>query len=75
LNLGRPVMRAPVRIDTPFPTLEETAQLFGISKARADELVRLAESTGPRSNGTHSRRGIAAKKGSPKRARRSRSQR
>lgn len=36
-------MRRPVLITTPFPTPEETAQVYGISKRRANSLRKMVE--------------------------------
>ncbi len=36
-------MRRPILITTPFPTPEETAQLYGISKRRANLIRKLVE--------------------------------
>jgi hypothetical protein len=35
-------MRAPVIVDTPYPTAEQTAKKMGISPKRAQELTKLA---------------------------------
>ena len=36
-------MRAPVIVDTPYPTLLETAKLMGVSPARAREIARVVD--------------------------------
>ncbi len=36
-------MRAPIKITTPFPSLEEIAELVGASPSRVKRIVRLAD--------------------------------
>jgi hypothetical protein len=36
-------MRTPVFVDTPYPTVWETAQKMGVSKKRTKELIKLAD--------------------------------
>ena len=45
-------MRGPVKIDSPYPTVEETARLFRVAPSRLKEIVRLADSV----NGTIAQR-------------------
>jgi hypothetical protein len=36
-------MRKPVIVDTPYPTVWETAKKMGVSKKRTRELIKLAD--------------------------------
>ena len=36
-------MRTPVIVDTPYPTVWETAKLMGVSKKRTRELIKIAD--------------------------------
>ena len=36
-------MRKPVIVDTPYPTVWETAKLMGVSKKRTRELIKMAD--------------------------------
>jgi hypothetical protein len=38
-------MREPVFIDTPYPTVWETAKKMGVSRARTLELIKMADAT------------------------------
>jgi hypothetical protein len=38
-------MRAPVIIDTPYPTVWETAKKMGVSRKRTLELIQMADQT------------------------------
>ncbi|MGA3185636.1 MAG: hypothetical protein ABSF22_00870 [Bryobacteraceae bacterium] len=38
-------MRKPVIVDTPYPTVWETAKKMGVSKKRTLELIKMADET------------------------------
>jgi hypothetical protein len=38
-------MRTPVIVDTPYPTVWETAKKMGVSKKRTLELIKMADET------------------------------
>ncbi len=38
-------MRTPVIVDTPYPTVWETAKKMGVSKKRTLELIQMADET------------------------------
>jgi hypothetical protein len=39
-------MREPAKIDTPYPSIEETARLFHVPLSRVEEIVRSVEGGG-----------------------------
>jgi hypothetical protein len=52
-------MREPAKIDTPYPSIEETARLFRVPQSRVEEIVRSVERNGA---------GVAARSGKPQSA-------
>ncbi len=56
-------MNGPVKLDSPYPSVEETARLFGVPPSRVKEIVRLADSV----NGVIAHK-TRKKRAAPKRA-------
>ncbi len=55
-------MRAPVIVDTPYPTLMQTAKLMGVSPARAKEIARIVDEIYDRNEKKRKARRAAARK-------------
>lgn len=55
-------MRTPVIVDTPYPTLMQTAKLMGVSPARAREIARVVDEIYDRNEKKRKARRAAARK-------------
>ena len=56
-------MRKPVIVDTPYPTVWETAKKMGVSRKRTLELIKMADETHARmEKERQAKRAIAQKK-------------
>jgi hypothetical protein len=56
-------MRTPVIVDTPYPTVWETAKKMGVSKKRTLELIKMADETHARmEKKRQAKRALARKK-------------
>ena len=56
-------MSSPVKLGTPYPTMDEVAKVYGISPTRLEELKRLVDGLMSRRSATTALRSFKCKKG------------
>jgi hypothetical protein len=62
--MRKPVIHTPVIVDTPYPTVWETAKKMGVSRKRTRELIQMADETHARmEKRRQAKRALALKKG------------